>query len=391
MTEDSETQLAIREPPDPFKQNIVGQGRSFPPLGVWAAFLFLSLVLVDDSVNSMSASAIARPDYRLVFPMVKAVADVANPEFGAIRVHGVFTDEKPDLDRHFVHAGDNPDAFNYGFKKYNWNHGKKLVGDVNQVGFMSAERARRDFGHLKDIQWQGTVGFNRGLVHELTPEAMHDPAFSDLRECRHYVKNHIAAPNEVNIGFSLEGKGGLRKSQHTGYYDATPSWVPLIAICNQPKNDSSFCTIVKSLEDFCKALDFENAWDEVLDAPEPEARPQAEQRERIVIWNAPAGDTDLAAGIIKAMDSGTLNVETGTKAAGGATGGLALQTEDLSAGATVHGGKTVRKECRSCSKCQGEVLAEQKFCPACGQEYLSTRELIKALNRVSSRVPNLLN
>lgn len=179
---------------------------------------------------------------RLWVPILKSVAC----DDGRIRVEGIATDERLDLQDEVVKAVH--DALEYsraGWTKFDYDHGANHVGDVTEVCLMDGPEIA---SHFRDeLNGQPVVG--KGIYAAGYVLSIGDPALApeDLKKAHFYLKSGS------RMGFSIHGPVRERKQfidkSGKSYTVAVPKFYSRIAITPHPVNMGAPCRMVKSLHD----------------------------------------------------------------------------------------------------------------------------------------------
>jgi hypothetical protein len=297
---------------------------------------------------------------RFYVPITKS-RPIEHGEFaGAIEVEGIATDESPDLDDESVIASRYPQAFDYLKSKgvFNLDHGKREIGKVTDVKWLTNEQARKLYAH-KGINFQGSVVFIKGYIWPIADVGL---APDDLKQA-HFLSD-LARKGMTDLGFSIEGtvlERGTMKGTGGNRNYAVPKLVHRVAITTQPKNSNAIC-MVKSMADLV-ADDNQHEGEETLllmkGLPDPEVNQS---------W------TDEMAEVVANKVANTLNKSFSFDSPGISTAGRhqditqnvkmtgAVPTHDKPSANT----KAEGKGAKSCLACGFTMPRSHSYCGNCG-------------------------
>lgn len=269
--------------------------------------------------------------FRFVVPLTKSEVD---PVSGRIKVKGIATDHKKDLDGEIVKASDAPLSLKYLEEAgvLNWDHSHDIVGRVTKARLIPEAQARELYGR----PIVGTAVEIEGEIHPIADESHALVAPRGLKNVHHLVKAghplYFSIQGQVERRFNGENEAGDQGIV------VLPALIPQVAVTAQPRNTNAVCTIVKSFAQL-------TATPEEL-AAQVETQPAASAEEPVVTLFTKALDLDVepetdplarlenAAEMFKgAVEALRKSMEvTGVVPQPGTTGGDSLKSDGLGGG-----------------------------------------------------------
>ncbi|RYX84220.1 hypothetical protein EON83_11025 [bacterium] len=181
---------------------------------------------------ALSLESAQERDIEIFFDLKKSHVDAKT---GRIHVRGIASDNSIDFTNEIVQiskVGNSLSVLNRGWGKFNYDHGKEIVGEITALRFITPDEALAKYG----VECTGVVMEIEGFVYAITDKTRPD---SDVR------KVHEDIEAGARLGFSVQGGVGNRipitaKNGQKAIV-AVPSFVNQVAITHQPVNMNTVC------------------------------------------------------------------------------------------------------------------------------------------------------